>query len=390
MTTIISERKPLIKVSTIRKDEELGNISVAIRRLLAYEIPDRIFEIHIIDGIANTSVCDYITLEWENCFVIGEAIDVAITFDGHWQRGSLDKLVLITDELPYIFWVDADNALYEQVWDIDSTRQLLATEVIKVKSIRAWKNVNFPNLDHGLVVAYIKTDGKVYYRNYCQQADGSLVWELEREVTQFTGIAVNLNLFITNDYRTGIIIQDAQEKIHWLITSRNWAGMAIAPENLFAKPKISVAFIETNKIKAVCHDKIITTPSVDVHLLYAATYNEFTEIANIDDGLGDYGRFVNFTTRYELFELNPLDFTLVDSDDVTFIAISVTKISELQYQAELSDFNNANGNTRLVFSGLYGQNEAGYAYSAFEGSFLPIGLVPTTKEPPKVEVIWNE
>ena len=197
MTTIISERKPLIKVSTIRKDEELGNISVATRRLSAYEIPDRIFEIHIIDGIANTSVCDYITLEWENCFVIGEAIDVAITFDGHWQRCSLNRLALITYELPYMFWIDGTGRLYTQLWDNVTTKIELATGASKVKVIRAWKNVNLISLDHGLIAAYIKTDGKVYYRNYCPQADGSLVWELEREVTQFTGIAANLNLFIT-------------------------------------------------------------------------------------------------------------------------------------------------------------------------------------------------
>ena len=98
--------------------------------------------------------------------------------------------------------------------------------------IRGWKNLVILHQDHGIVVGYIKNDGKVYYRNYCIQEDGSETWEYERELASFTGVAANINLFITNDYRSGFIIEDNLGKIHWFVTHRNWGGMASPAENI--------------------------------------------------------------------------------------------------------------------------------------------------------------
>src|SRR5699024_3736524 len=108
-----------------------------------------------------------------------------------------------TDDYPYFFWLDNAKRLQSQLWNDTSTRTELSSSVIKVKAIRAWKNVNFEEFDQGIVVGYIKADNKVYYRNLGLESDGSLVWEHERKIEQFAGLAVNLNLFITNDFRMG-------------------------------------------------------------------------------------------------------------------------------------------------------------------------------------------
>ena len=128
--------------------------------------------------------------------------------------------------------------------------------MLKVKAIRGWKSQVIRTNDHGLIAAYIKNNGKVYYRNLCEQEDDKIVWEPE-EITEFAGTAVNLNLFITNDYRTGFIIENSQGKVYWYITSRNWAGMAIASDKILANPSIKLKFIETRKHKAFENEKLL-------------------------------------------------------------------------------------------------------------------------------------
>lgn len=218
----------------IRTKPGLGDLSVAPRRFKPYGSPNRIYEINIQNGIVMTSIREYpdkFKEGWKEQFTLGPGKSVAIAFNGEWKFYK-KRYRLINDEKPWISWVDLDGNLWAQLWDQEATKLQLSSNVVKVKMIRAWKNTALHYLDQGIVAAYIKTDGKVYYRNFCIQENYTEVWEYEKEVTGFTGFAVNVNLFITNDYRMGFVIEDNTGKIHWLITYRNWGGMASPAENL--------------------------------------------------------------------------------------------------------------------------------------------------------------
>lgn len=221
---------------TIRETSGLGEISVAPRRFRPYGPPNRIYEIHVHNGEVKTAIREYpdrLKDGWQDQFSLGAGSSVAIAFNGEWQRYR-NLFRLVTEEKPYVSWVDENGDLWVQKWDEHDTKSQLSSGVSKVRMIRAWKNTAIHYLDQGLVVAYIKTDGKVYYRNYCIQEDYTEVWEPEKELTDFTGTAVNLNLFITNDYRMGFVIEDNLGQVHWLVTPRNWGGMASPAEYLAA------------------------------------------------------------------------------------------------------------------------------------------------------------
>ena len=221
-------------VETIRETSGLGDISVAPRRFKAYGRPNRLYEIHVKDGEVSTSFREYpdkLKTGWQPQFTLGLGSSVAIAFNGYWERYR--KLWrLITEEKPWIFWVDSTGVLWRQHWDDISTLAELDTGVTRVRAIRAWKNVTSAENDQGVVVGYIKTDGTVWYRNYCQQVDYNYMWENARQLTQFTGTAVTLNMFITNDYRIGFTIEDSLGQVHWLITQRNWAGMGSPADSI--------------------------------------------------------------------------------------------------------------------------------------------------------------
>lgn len=380
-------------IETIRTKDKLGDISIGLQRLKPYGPSNRIYEIHIDEGIAKTAIREYpdrLKEGWKEQFDIGPAISVAIAFDGRWKLNDKKQWQLVTFDEPHIFWVDKENKLISRIWDKEDTLKELAQNVSKVKAIRAWKNASIGSHDQGIVVAYIKADGKVYYRNFCEQEDGTFIWEAERQVSEFMSVAVNLNLFITNDYRTGIIIENNQGQITWLITGRNWASMAIAPEKISVRSNTSINLIEVNKIKAYEREKITATMSgIKIDYLYASPYNEFILIENIDDEEGNFGRLIKIKTKYKLNNVNIDDFILIDSNERTFVGIDIRKTEDDVYVGEFMNFNNARGEVQLVFKGIYAKNDVGFKYDEFRGNFTPINLVPVETPAPEVVSIYN-
>ncbi|CAK7037893.1 hypothetical protein [Tissierella sp.] len=379
-------------VETIRTKPGIGDISIGLQRLKPYGPPSAIYEIHIDNGIGKTAIRKYPDKRkegWMEQFELGAVSSVAICFDGRWIKNSKGRWQIVTKEKPYIFYVRTDNKLYVKLWD-EVEEKLLAENVKKVKVIRGWKSAVVGKDDHGLIAAYIKTDGKVYYRNYSEQEDGKFVWENERQMTEFSGTAINLNLFITNDYRTGIIIEDNNGKITWLITNRNWAGMAIATDKILARNDIKVNFIETTKYKTFKEEKIVASPNITATFLYASSFNKFVEIKNLDNGEGDYGKEIIFTVLHEIYDIDVKDFELRDNRNISFVILDILKIGDRKYKLMLLNFNNAEGEVALRFKGLYGKNEAGNRYDEFKDTFIPANLVPLEIPIPTVEAIWNE
>ena len=377
-------------VETIRTKTGLGDLSIAARRQRSYGRPDRLYNIYIDNGTVKTAIReypDYLKEKWKNQFDIGPGTAVAIAFDGHWELYR-KKWQMVTSEKPWIFWVSS-GTLWCQIWDDENTRVELAAGVTKVKAIRGWRNINMPEVDQGVVVGYIKSDGKVYYRNRCYQVDGNFTWETEKQITEFHGTSVNLNMFITNDYRMGFIVEDSLGKIRWSITSRAWAGMAIAPDHFHIRPSVKLDFQRVKYYDGLHTEHFDITPSINLAYLYGADFNEFMDIENIDDG-GNYGIKVAFSTRHKIINFVAADFELYDSNNVRFRGLSGTKIDSNNFEVAFEDFNNAIGDITLKCLGLYSTNEAGYLFAEFAGLFTPENLEPISIDPPVPEVIWNE
>lgn len=382
-------------VEDIRTKAGLTDISVATRRMKPHGIPDGLFVIHLDNGIAKTlyrAYPDKLRLKWQNAFTIGAGKSVATAFNGHWERYR-EHWQLVTGEYPYIFWVENDGKLYSQHWDDEETKVELATSVNKCKAVRGWKNVNFTDRDNGLVVGYIKNDGKVYYRNYCEQVDGSYLWELEQEVAGITNVT-NINLFLTNDYRTGILLE-SDGKIYWTISERNWAGMAVPAEYISASPEIEIEFIKIEYPQLYHAEYLSASPAeIEVAYLFANTDNEILEVINkpnIDD---DWGWIIDIQVR------NPIPILTLDKVVITDIAKStpiamanIEKIDDFNFRLYVSDIiesgiNNVSSDIKVNISGVL--NEAEKTYINMEKVFTPINLVPTFIPLPEVEAIWNE
>jgi hypothetical protein len=337
-------------VETIRETSGLGDISVAPRRFRPYGPPNRIYEIHVHNGEVKTAIREYpdrLKDGWKDQFSLGAGSSVAIAFNGEWQRHR--KLFrLVTEEKPYVSWVDGNGDLWVQKWDEHDTKFQLSSGVSKVRMIRAWKNTAIHYLDQGIVVAYIKTDGKVYYRNYCIQEDYTEVWEPEKELTDFTGTAVNVNLFITNDYRMGFVIEDSMGQVHWLVTPRNWGGMASPAEHLAT----SITDITFEVVPITYHDthndEHIETGITDVWFNVAEPiYPEVLSISNDDE----YTIRIKFShiIDYDLSTVGQA-FSVKDSLNTTFAIVSTSAgVDNSELVLTLVNFNGASGNMFVTY-----------------------------------------
>ena len=389
-------------VETIRKGTLLGDISVSPRRFKPYGNPNRIYEIHVENGLVKTAIREYpdrLKDGWQDQFSLGPGSAVSITFNGNWERHR-ELWRLVTEEKPWLFWIDNNNVLWRQLWDEKETKEQLATNVAYVKSIRAWKSVAKIDQDQGLVVGYIKSDGTVWYRNYCQQADYSNVWENERQLTSFTGVARSINLFISNDYRMGFVIEDSVGKIHWMVTPRSWSGMGIAPDYINARTGSGVIkFIPVTYWKA--HDdkdKIVSKiGNSSFELLFGSTYNEITEIMNVSiliEGEEDWGWVIEFTVKNPISNLQLSQLSFIDIELGLPIQISsLESLEDNKYRVSVDNvidtgIHNVFADIQATITGAV--NPASYAYETFSTEFTPINLVPKDIPLPNVLEVWNE
>jgi len=234
-TELFSGDKTIYK-KRIRLDTGLTDVGVCQKRLDGSGDASRLYEIHIEDGIAKTSIMNYPDTHQAGflpAFTVGEAKSVAITFDGRWEEYG-EILRIHTYDKPYIFWADNSGVLKWQLWDETDTVETLysATPIDQVRTIRAWKSDATYEDDMGIVAGYIKNDGSVWYKQYIEDVNGDFYWTSEEEISEFTGTAVNLNLFLCNDFRVGFFIEDSLGDRHWYIAKRNYVGVSIPDENV--------------------------------------------------------------------------------------------------------------------------------------------------------------
>ncbi len=382
-------------VEEIRKKDGLGDISIAARRLKNYGRPDRLYEIHIDSGVAKTTMReypDYHKLGWQHQFTLGPAKAVAICFDGDWFRWR-SKWRFKTADAPWVFWVDDSNALNAQLWHDAETRITLASGVNQVAAIRGWKNKYHVELDQGLVVLYLKS-GRPYYRAYCLQEDGALLWEAEREVTALQGTFVEVNAAVLLDYRLAIIARRADDTLHWAVTERNWAGMAVGAETIYAETNAKAVFTPVKYRDAPFTETVKSDTEAEARCLFARTDNVLTAENKpvVKDGREDFGFKVQVDFKFGI-ENTPVVILKNVQTGATY-ETTVAKVDNKTFAVTVDEsvhefgFNDAEGGLEVSVNEAL--NEARYTYMPMTFTFTPINLNPPQVPLPEVLEVWNE
>jgi hypothetical protein len=405
--------KELFRVYTIHEKDNIAEIDVTAKRSQADEDPDKLYVVYIENGTAHvkSKPLPYDELiPWTYEFELGNASNVAIDFDGYWERSLSDsKYYLVAEDYPWVFRVNS-GILTAQYWQ-DTSFQL-STDVVKLRVVRGWKSTIKPTDDDGIVVVYTKSDGHVYYRNYCMQIDGNKSWEEEREINELPTDTVDIALFRPNDYRIGIVAQDSSGNVSYIVTERTWSGMGIPADYLTAAPVVegglTVDLIPIEYIDGFMPDETISVVPTELNnvLGYTLTDNKFAEIYNepmtltdeFDEEYEDWGKVIVFRTKHRLFNLHAGDFEVI-GEYTSYFADEIEEIvEEVGFDGKLyrikflgtNNFNNAGENPTLKYNSGVTTNGINIPYADFEKGFNPQNLVPEFIPLPEVQSIWNE
>lgn len=186
--------------------------------------PTLIYTVGIVDNIATIRHIEPNEIgvsNWTVDFIIENVKEAAIEFDGSWYLG-VTRRMFITEDVPVLFYTDMLDVLWVQIFDSE-TRTQLATDVVKVCAVRGWRYIDaLVANDTGLITAYIKTDGKAYYRQYINIPGETPYWSSEEQLPFVDAVEplATITSGRLNDYRISFTVQDAEGNDFTLITRR--------------------------------------------------------------------------------------------------------------------------------------------------------------------------
>ena len=392
----------MFQVDTIRQGTNLGDLGIDLKFESTSSNPTMIYEVHNDDGDIKTATRSLPTItgnDWVDGVTIAEGTFCKVCFNGSWVWDiSKDKYVFYTTGDPLLFYTDASDNLQVQTWEDDSDIAQLATNVTgSLDCIRGWKSNTDPLQDQGIIAAYIKGDGKCYYRQYVWNGT-ILEWNVESELT-ITGVTdafTKISLFRTIDYRIGFVITTDQDEVYWKITDREWSGLAIRPEALEASlvdlvvtltPIIAEVGYETETLEVTIIDFTLARLFAGEVLMEAAQ--------NIDNGSGDYGFKIEIEFNEDVYDLtgNYDKFTIEDDASSSYppTAIEYVVGSTTKIILTCTDFNAAYDDITITYTGAVGglTGAAGQDLSTQQFTFTPTDLNPPVVDPPVLVSIEN-
>lgn len=207
--------------------------------------PTSLYAIGVVDNVASIRHIAPNQLgisNWTVDFIIPNVKEAAIEFNGSWYPG-VARNMFVTDQLPMVFYTDMNDTLWAQYFNSEQKTQL-ATGVKKISAVRGYRYADqFVSNDMGLVCAYIKNDGKAYYRQF--MADGQAYWTIEDECV-FDAASLplqSIKVNRTNDFRMVFTVQDNNGNAFAAFTRRYYQADSVEHEfisaSTYLKPNLA-------------------------------------------------------------------------------------------------------------------------------------------------------
>ena len=242
-TMEIDTRKTLYTIETSRAGErdiaiEGKVLDMALSGVERKLMPDEVWLmvkaldtelVHIQHGTYNP---DNPAISFQNDIeYLEEVVCGAIEFNGYWQKAAIDvgRKKFISTGKPKVLLQRADGSLKYGDYDKPDLPELTieAGGVADCSLIRGWDFRETVAVDNnmGMIAAYVKDDGKAYYRTIINGA-----MDPQPFLLTFLDAAYPLkriNTFRTNDYRVGFTATDNNDGLFTILTDRYWQGDSV-------------------------------------------------------------------------------------------------------------------------------------------------------------------
>lgn len=161
--------------------------------------------------------------------LIGNITDMAVAFDGTWSLSADFKYYTFnTESIPWLFYC-MDGKLYAKYGS--NAAMLLADDAIFCAAERGYYPRDYEDIgsDQGLVVAYIDSSNKAWYRTYAYSSVDTRGWLEPEEISDIEGKALFIQIQRLNDYCIGICVT-TDIAAYWFVSYRAYSQMAYRPE----------------------------------------------------------------------------------------------------------------------------------------------------------------
>lgn len=327
--------------------------------------------------------------------LLAPASDTAIAFDGTMPHNDRGVSEFITEPYPWVFWVNLGGAVYGRRLDMDQALVLAEKNATAVSAVRAiWSEVD--GFDFGLCLFMILS-GAVY----CRQLIGGVWYDAEPipaaalPTLEVGAVWVQIAASRTWDYRVVLQLADSLGNIYEVFTQYGGIGSKNAEhiEIRDIKAAGKLTRIDYRDAQNAGEHIEIADVRADSFLWSTVTPAEGVLAANMDDGSGDWGRFVeielNEPVMASTLSGQAGQIKLTDSRNRVFTAIGVTASRDGRtLAAEFSNFNAAYGTCDIAYTP--GTVASGVlAMTDWSVSFTPERLVPPLVDPPEVTEVIN-
>lgn len=318
---------------------------------------------------------------------LGVGKDVAVCYDGRWRKNVDETFSYYTIDEPFIAIVETDSRLYIKQ-GIKGAKKLMATGVSRCCLVRGWKHISKPEDDQGMCLFYLK-GGRLYSREYVQQANGNFTWTSETSYKNYSDIK-NMTAVRTSDFRILISLNTSRGNFG-MLTSRMWSGAAVPDETITASAEIAykivphqLTVVENKNTKETIGAKATITQSIETNRVGVA---ETIEVTNNPTGT-QITMWLTEVPDLASLEANPTAIEFTDSNGKVYITYAAT-ISEGKLVFTIKNISNSEGDISFKYTSGWLTTDTKVAFKAFSGSFTPVGLTPLEPDPPKLVSIQN-
>lgn len=337
---------------------------------------------------------------WTDSGFSERAEDVALAFDATMKNDTRGRSEFVTDELPWVFWVNS-GALYGQQLGSSEILTLAEANCTKCTAIRAAGSALATGFDYGLCLFFL-LDGEIYVR---QRMGGE--W-MDAEPVNFGPGVVWRDIAASRswDYRVILQAMATDGTVYELFTQYMGIGQRGAEH-------IEIKNMDpTGKLTEIVDVQTATTEHIDLvdfnagapyGGLYSTAQPEFRNVHNVpvdyvtDGGetKQNWGNAIILVSSVHLdaasVASNSVQFVLTDSNGKNFVASGAELSAEdaLTIRLTFTDFNNAAGECTLSYTPGTLFTMAGTVADQIAATFTPENLVPKEIGPPKILEVYN-
>lgn len=335
---------------------------------------------------------------WTDSGFSERAEDVALAFDATIKNDTRGRSEFVTDELPWVFWVNS-GALYGQELGSDETLTLAEANCTKCTAIRAAGSA-LGGFDYGLCLFFL-LGGSIYVRQYM---DGE--W-MDAEPVNFGPNVVWTDIAASRswDYRIVLQAMASDGTVYELFTQYMGIGQRsvehIEIKNVSADGTLTE--IGETDTKTTEHIEIA---GIDAGALYGGLYSldlpSFRSARNVpveamdEEGTAyeDWGKVVLVELAVHLeptsVASNAARFVLTDSKGKSFVAASAEPVNAngLTLKLTFADFNMASGTCTIAYTPGTVNTMYGLAAEAMSVQFTPENLTAPSVSAPEAVSAW--